>query len=125
MNEYQKNILQAILEGKSIQYHVLKNSDLSPSLALQVLATDIADLSERLIVKPDTVTCNGVEVPAPYRGEMKLSQTYFVPSAVAPNFAYCLRWANDSSDQRSMKLGIVYLNEEDAIARCKAMLITQ
>lgn len=75
-------------------------------------------------IKPRTVVCNGVEVPAPESVAPDPGAKYYVPM---PHLdVKCARydWEDDDVDVRHLTHGIVYLREEDAIARAKAMLIT-
>lgn len=77
-------------------------------------------------IKPRTVMCNGVEVPAPETVAPDVESVYFVPSTANSGFTKGhLRWENDDSDVRWLERGLVYLREEHAIARAKAMLITK
>jgi hypothetical protein len=65
---------------------------------------------------------NGFEVPAPETTEPDYGTAYFTPSLAYITMAVYQEWRNDDFDTRALKRGIVFLNEEDAIANAKAML---
>lgn len=75
-------------------------------------------------IKPRTVMCNGVEVPAPESVAPEHGGRYCIPVPHASEKFSCFNWNDDRVDNGYLSEGIVYLREEDAIARAKAMLIT-
>ena len=72
-----------------------------------------------------TILVNGVEVPAPEKVAPEVSATYYVPDQSEESLAYGFSWSDDDMDARFLERGLVYLDKESAIARAKAMLITQ
>lgn len=75
-------------------------------------------------IKPRTVMCNGVEVPAPESVAPAEGSDYYMPHVSKDSSYYSEVWDGSSFDSRTLERGLVYLNKEDAIARAKAMLIT-
>lgn len=74
---------------------------------------------------PRTILVNGVEVPAPEKDMPKHGVEYFLPSEV-DDMMFRSRWNNNETlTRKHIQMGIVYLDKESAIARAKAMLITQ
>lgn len=73
-----------------------------------------------------TITVNGVEVPAPESVAPEKGKHFYVPDIYSDAYAYGNQW-NGYSDVHIgyFERGLVYLNKEDAIARAKAMLLTQ
>lgn len=80
---------------------------------------------DRFRIKPRTILVNGVEVPAPETEAPKISSSYFLADPSYSHFTACYQWGAEKSDFMALERGLVYLNKEDAIARAKAMLITQ
>lgn len=74
---------------------------------------------------PRTILVNGVEVPAPEKVAPAKGATYYIPTPDT-NELWSERW-NQCEDVtcRHIERGLVYLDKESAIARAKAMLITQ
>jgi hypothetical protein len=74
---------------------------------------------------PRTIRVNGVEVPAPEREALKNGDLVYLPSLDAEDLHICAQWFGCKREHEYLKRGLVYLNKEDAIARAKAMLLTQ
>lgn len=74
---------------------------------------------------PRTIRVNGVEVPAPESKAPSYDSEYFVADPTATEFTWCYSWEDAESDCMFLERGLVYLRKEDAIARAKAMLLTQ
>lgn len=74
---------------------------------------------------PRTILVNGVEVPAPEKVAPADDAEYFVPQFLDIGAYEALYWKQDELDARLLERGLVYLDKESAIARAKAMLITQ
>lgn len=72
-----------------------------------------------------TIIVNGIEVPAPEKGKLKIKEPYFVPNfSPADGYSWSF-WHNDDMDNYHLSRGLVYKKKEDAIARAKAMLVYQ
>ena len=76
-------------------------------------------------IAPRTILVNGVEVPGPEKDAPEVGATYYVPDQSEESLAYDFSWGDDDMDARFLERGLVYLDKESAIARAKAMLITQ
>lgn len=74
---------------------------------------------------PRTILVNGVEVPAPESVAPASMTQVFAPSTFSIGLYSSWCWHNDRVDDVYLERGLIYLNKEDAIARAKAMLITQ
>lgn len=74
---------------------------------------------------PRTILVNGVAVPAPEKDAPADDAEYFVPQFLDIDAYEAFYWAQDELDERLLERGLVYLDKESAIARAKAMLITQ
>lgn len=70
-----------------------------------------------------TIIVNGIEVPSPEKSKLKNRQSYFVSATDDDNFYIESCWCNDDRDNHRLNNGLIYLKEEDAISRAKAMLI--
>lgn len=124
-----KEALIAHLQGQKVQASA--GSDWMP-LAEHVHTVDLEQvetlnkfLGLEFRLAPRTILVNGVEVPAPESDMPKHGVEYFLPSAV-DDMMFRSRWNNNETLTREhLQMGIVYLDKESAIARSKAMLITQ
>lgn len=76
-------------------------------------------------IKPRTVLCNGVEVPAPESVAPQYGWVVHYPNHMSITGHDCTRWGDESWLVLLLDRGLVYLNKEDAIERAKAMLITK
>lgn len=74
---------------------------------------------------PRTILVNGVEVPAPEKEAPKEGSAYYTPLPSKENRYNKELWDGCEFDARVLAEGLVYLDKESAIARAKAMLITQ
>lgn len=80
------------------------------------------DCEYRLTPKPRTVHQARVEVPRPEREAPEVGTDYWVPRPDIEGMAFGLAWDGIYWEYDLLQLGLVYLNESDAIARAKAML---
>ena len=76
-------------------------------------------------IAPRMILVNGVEVPAGEKEAPSKGATYYIPDPGEESLAYDFSWSDDDMDARFLERGLVYLDKESAIARAKAMLITQ
>jgi len=74
---------------------------------------------------PRTILVNGVEVPAPEKEAPGTGIPYFVPSITTEDLYTKITWDGGRADNLWLERYLVYLCQESAIARAKAMLITQ
>lgn len=74
---------------------------------------------------PRTIRVNGVEVPAPEKDAPALGARYYLVEIDSEKYFAELEWAGTTSENTWLERGLVYLTKEDAIARAKAMLLTQ
>lgn len=126
-----KQALIAHLQGERVQKRVEWKPEWMPltedaenvSLA-QVLDPIFASKCEFRLA-PRTIRVNGVEVAAPERVESKNGDWVYLPSLDAEGLHICAQWFGCKREHEYLKRGLVYLNKEDAIARAKAMLLTQ
>lgn len=76
-------------------------------------------------IAPRTILVNGVEVPAPEKDAPADGTQYFIPYLTDDDLYEGMQWDSAPVDRKWLDLGLVYLDKESAIARAKAMLITQ
>lgn len=76
-------------------------------------------------IKPKTILVNGIEVPAPETKELNSGTTFYIPCIYNTGTPFQLSWHGGMQECEYLKMGIIYINKEDAIARAKAMLLTQ
>lgn len=71
---------------------------------------------------PKTRIINGFEVPAPEHDAPNVEDEFYIPFLSMEDYCDEFTWVGDKWDSRILKRGLVFLNEEDAIANAKAML---
>ena len=114
------SILRAIADGEEIELFFMDRWQVAtPDQALAGIASGDFPL---LRIKPKVININGHEVPAPYRGEMKRGQEYFVVSLSSSVGRSTFMWHGDNYDHIAMKHGLVHLTEDAAEIHAKALL---
>ena len=76
-------------------------------------------------IAPRTIMVNGVEVPAPETAYPEDGVDFYVPDLAEADLFSEGNWDEAEWDLNALNRGLVYLDKESAIARAKAMLITQ
>lgn len=119
-------VLRWIADGERIQHkHCRGWMGCDNQRLLVLISSGAADNPASYRLAPRTIRVNGVEVPAPESVAPEKGITYYVPDPSADAFCYKATWEDQSLDNNWLSRGLVYLNKEDAIARAKAMLLTQ
>lgn len=115
-------ILRAIADGKIVQRRnalYIKDDWFDDDNPLVYLTDDTFEWR----VKPETITINGHEVPAPVREPLKEDQEFFMADGTQVTNPVRFYW---SSKSRSMLVwlerGLIHLTEEAAIAHAEALL---
>jgi len=72
--------------------------------------------------KPQTITVNGREVPAPHNGELANGVNYYAASTISMTYYYRMCVGGSYEPEVSQKRGILHLTKEAAVAHAKAML---
>jgi hypothetical protein len=72
--------------------------------------------------KPQTITVNGREVPAPYYGPLKENVAYYGASPASKAYFICLYTSGNYAPNEVQERGILHLTKEAAAAHAKAML---
>lgn len=117
--KYDKEILQAIVDGKEIEQLTNDGNFLNcPAyMALQVISSGH---SEYLRIKPETVMINGVEVPKPIDKAPKWGEIMYLVMPTSTELTYCLGWTGSVEDMRFLSRGRLHPTEEAAIQHAKA-----
>ena len=126
-----KEALIAHLQGEKVEAKGMDNNWVTFSKFVRNLPMAAIDATDSVFSKcefkvgPRTILVNGVEVPAGEKEAPSKGATYYVPDQAEESLAYDFSWGDDDMDARFLERGLVYLDKESAIARAKAMLITQ
>lgn len=116
----QAEILRALADGKMIQrFHPTKDRWKKSKFPLN----DIVH-GYKLRIKPETITINGHEVPAPEREPLEKGQEYCSPDFKYPGECLYdqLDWTGDGLDVARLKAGVIHLTKEAAISHAEALL---
>lgn len=112
------DILRAIADGKTIEGR-LHNTDWEV-LALPLLAVEKSEWELR--IKPETMSLAGHEFPAPVREPLKVGQKYWIPRTDLGDYGEPHTWSDHYIDAGYLKLGLIQITREGAIAQAKAMI---
>lgn len=83
----------------------------------------IESLGIEVIPDPETITINGVEVPAPEHTELAEGTCYYIADTSQENGLDTWVWNDDDeSDKDWLQRGLVYLKKKDAKAVVEAMM---
>ena len=115
-------VLRWLADGEKIQVNVNGWTTLSEE---GVLRNILIGTHNEFRLAPSTIRVNGVEVPAPEREPLEFNTEFFLPDFEMDEMFARDLWCATPGDFNVLNLGLVYLRKEDAIARAKAMLLTQ
>lgn len=116
------DVLRGIAEGKEVEWrseHTWKAA--SAPEALEWIA-DRLYRPDELRIKPDTITINGREVPAPVSEALKRRQPYWLATPLVASGATEYHWDDTTAEFRWLKHGLIHLTEEAARAHAEALL---
>lgn len=116
LTENQREILQAMLDGKDIEYKEL-NKWITNENAIGLFMCLHQDIPLR--IKPRTIIVNGVEVPEPMKVKPENGTKYYT---AAPNPGLCMNWWNDNCDIKHFNAGICHSTPEAATLHWEAMI---
>lgn len=119
-------VLRWIADGETVQFNPSQGGweDQPWQMTLEEVVSGEYS-PKRYRVKPRTIFVNGVEVPAPESVAPSHLAEYFTASPTNEHLTSGSSWYGTQLEFKWLERGLVYLNKEDAIARSKAMLITQ
>lgn len=96
-----------------------------PLYEMQSLTGKVTCRFSDIRLAPRTILVNGVEVPAPETAYPEDGIDFYVPDLAEADLFSKGNWDEAEWDLNALDRGLVYLDKESAIARAKAMLITQ
>lgn len=125
MKHPNSEILIALAEGRPIQAQFEASpwtgmDTFDRTIWLRLVLADNPRYKFR--VKPETITVNGFEVPAPCREPLKEGTRYFVANPLAKGWIESYKWNNDRLDNLWLKRGLVHLTADVAITYAKAWM---
>lgn len=121
-------VLRWIADGTPFQVDTFSgwvDAEIGSSGILSVIADGSAVSPERFRIKPRTVMCNGVEVPAPESVAPASGARYYMVEVDSEEYFNELGWDGTTVENTWLARGLIYLDKDACIARAKAMLLTQ
>ena len=122
----QADLLRAIADGKQMQEldfpginHPGNWCDCDADRALNRISRGV---EQYVRIKPETVTINGIECPAPMTEVPEMGSCYYAPTPTCEAKFTPWGWSNDASDQRLFAEGLCFATAEDAAAAAWAMI---
>lgn len=125
-----KEALTALLNGENVESK-FKDNDWTSFKDdfghIKIISTveDDHDKGYQFRIKPRTVMCNGVEVPAPLSEYPEIGSEMWFPDFSSDSLVACAKYDGTCVYSDMLELNVLYSSKEDAIARAKAMLITK
>lgn len=113
-------ILRAIADGKKVQTRLIGDDDWwEPAAVLQY----INDEGREFRIKPETMSINGQEFPAPVREPLKCGTKYWVLYLDKQSFfTDDYVWSETALDVFWLKRGLIQLTKDGAIAQARAII---
>ena len=122
----QADLLRAIADGKQMQEldfpginHPGNWCDCDADRALNRISRGV---EQYVRIKPDTVTINGIECPAPMRAAPALHTRYFKPDPDQEKMYDICVWTDHDLDHSRFSLGLCFATAENAAAAARAMI---
>jgi len=123
-----RNLLHNYINGKKIEMHLCTSPpdywmdfpDYGIGTCTELVQRIIEGASFRLKRKEE-LTLPERKIPMPSKVGLMQGTTYFTPALHVPFFTKN-SWTGSFKDTESLCLGLVYLNQEDAIKAAKAMI---
>lgn len=118
LTENQREILQALLDGKDIEF---SHDDVTEWYPILDFSSFVYHLNEGnpVRIKPRTIIVNSVEVPEPMKVKPEDGTQYYT---AAPNPGLCLTWFDDGCDNEYFNAGICHSTPEAAALHWEAMI---
>lgn len=122
MTPYKRSILQALLDGKTIQATVVEGNweDIPENAVLSEVWN--WDLPFPLRIKPNTIKIGDTEVPEPLREAPDTGTGYYVVSIGSASFYFYDTWDAHPLECRALDRGLIHLTAEAAIQHAKALI---
>jgi hypothetical protein len=121
-----RDLLQALLDGKTLIHRKSTNTRQLFLLKDNSLSRDGAtfDLSLPTLweIKPDKITINGFDVPAPESIAPERPTPFYIPSLFEHRGYDRYVWYDNAKDHELLRDGLVHLCEENAIAHKNALI---
>ena len=76
--------------------------------------------NEQYELAPRTIMLNNFEVPEPVRNPLNDGDVYYAENPLNRLLFLQTMWYGEEIDNRLLKMGIIHLTKENAIASCKA-----
>ena len=108
---------QARLNGEALMWKGREADYAGVNLSIHSIDTQSGYYRAPRVFTHPGGTCPAPETEAPSR-----NATYWTPDLFEDDFVYSHEWERDSFDLKKLRLGLVYLTREAAIARAELML---
>ncbi|WFF39250.1 hypothetical protein LU290_03240 [Moraxella nasibovis] len=116
--------LQALADGKNLEYRWYNQSDWRPFYSLSNGVSVEAILRGHFVFRPvqEMITVGDVSFPKPVSEPPKRGSEYYMPAVGRDVFYIPVSWDDDQVDRFRLKRGLIHLSKENAIAHAKALI---
>lgn len=117
-------VLRAIADGRAVQMPTYSReswAEISPANVLPLIANRKTS-PDQFRIKPDTITINGREVPAPIKVALKDGQDYWYAGLGGAEDWDKDTWISHEVDDARLSRGLIHLSEEAARQHAEALL---
>ena len=116
--------LQAIMSGKDVEVKFGKHYKWENVLPNRMLLEGLIDPEHQFRLSQETITIGDVSFPKPESKPLEVGTEYWtVNTAYSVYTMVCAyRWFDEPCDNMFLKIGLVHLSKENAVAHAKALI---
>lgn len=115
-------VLKLIQEGKQVEVRWSEEHDWEYVLPNQMIIDELIDPEHQFRLAQEMITIGDVSFPKPESSPLRKGTTYFYPNFIKSSLVDFFEWTDDELDFKLLKLNMLHLSEENAIAHAKALI---
>lgn len=117
-----KEVLQALIDGKDIEYRFTEHADWIPVDKFKTTINILTGSETYFRLKPDVVVIGDVSFPKPVTEKLSWQTVYYYPSLEREELCNTGMWGNSGFDHILLQRSLIHLTEEDAVEHAKALI---
>lgn len=117
-----QEVLQALLDGKQILWKYKHAEKWNLLDDYDITFKDILCDKVEFSLVPEMITIGDVSFPKPENEKPELTTEYYMPCLNSEAFYTRYFWEDCEVDQRFLRIGILHLTRENAVAHAKALI---
>lgn len=117
-----EEVLQALKEDKIVEVKLIKSSHWELLDKHNRTISLLVNSGTSFRLAPEMITIGDVEFPKPETEPLPRNTKYYLPYLLKPNEPHETVWDNVEMDYKYLKLGLIHLSQDNAIAHAKALI---